>query len=506
MRDDTKPPDASATQRHAATTGEVGGLEAGGMSRRAFLVSSTAGPVASAVGGAGLAGCTSIGLAGDIPPSGSPGHRVLLKGGVVLTMDPTLGDFEKADVLIEGSKIAAVGPDLKAPAAVIDASGMVVMPGFVDSHRHIWQGQLRNLLPNGRLQPDYMRDIGGTARSVYRPEDVHVGDLLSAWGAINAGITTLLDWSHISNSPEHSDAAVQGLRDSGIRGVYAYGTGAAGPANKYPHDIRRLRTQHFASDDQLLTLALATAFDPAHWSVGREVGAPITLHVNGTGQLLPLARHMGPDCTYIHCCNLDAREWRLIAETGGGVSIAAPIEMEMGHGVPPFQPTIDHKIPWSLSNDVETEIPSEFFTQMRTAFFLQRMTIFARERAGEPNVPPPITVKQVAEVATIGGARVNHLDRKVGSLTPGKEADVILLAANAINVMPLNHAYGAVVLGMDTSNVDTVFIAGRVKKWKGALVGVRLDELRRLAEQSRDYLVAQARWPRTVLGGYLPGH
>jgi 5-methylthioadenosine/S-adenosylhomocysteine deaminase len=115
-------------------------------------------------------------------------------------------------------------------------------------------------------------------------------------------------------------------------------------------------------------------------------------------------------------------------------------------------------------------------------------------------------VKQVAEVATIGGARVNHLERKVGSLTPGKEADVILLAANAINVMPLNHAYGAVVLGMDTSNVDTVFIAGRVKKWKGALVGVRLDELRRRAERSRDYVVAEAKWPRTVLGGYLPGH
>lgn len=115
-------------------------------------------------------------------------------------------------------------------------------------------------------------------------------------------------------------------------------------------------------------------------------------------------------------------------------------------------------------------------------------------------------MKQVTEIATIGGAQVNHLDKKVGSLTPGKEADVILLAANAINVMPLNHAYGAVVLGMDTSNVDTVFISGKVKKWRGELVGVRMDELRRRAEQSRDYLVAQAKWPRTVLGGYLSGH
>jgi cytosine/adenosine deaminase-related metal-dependent hydrolase len=215
---------------------------------------------------------------------------------------------------------------------------------------------------------------------------------------------------------------------------------------------------------------------------------------------------MGPDCTYIHCCNLNAQEWKLIAETGGGVSIAGPIEMEMGHGVPPFQQTIDHKIPLSLSNDVETEIPTEFFTQMRTAFFLQRMTIFSRERAGEKNAPPLITVKQVVEIATMGGAKVNHLDKKVGSLTPGKEADIIMLAADAINVIPLNHAYGAVVLGMDTSNVDSVFIGGKVKKWKGELVGVSLAELRRQVEQSRDYLLAQAKWPRTVLGGYLPGH
>jgi len=471
------------------------------VSRREFLASGAAGVVVSAAAGAALAGCATGAV-----PSGVPGQRVLLKGGVVLTMDPKLGDFDKADVLIEGSKIAAVGPNLQAAASEIDASSMIVMPGFVDSHRHIWQGQLRNVLPNGRLDPDYFRDIGVTARGVYRPEDVHAGDLLSAWGALNSGITTLLDWSHISNTPEHSDAAIQGLRESGIRAVYGYGTGAAGPRNQYPGDSKRLRRQYFASEDQLLTLALATGLDPTHWAAAREVGAPITLHANGTGQLLPLAKLMGPDVTYIHCCNLTPEEWKLIADSGGGVSLAAPVEMEMGHGVPPFQRTLDLKIPLSLSNDVETEVPSEFFTQMRTAFLLQRMLIFQRERAGEKNVPPLMTVKQVVEVATMGGAKVNHLERKVGSLTPGKEADVIMLKADAINVMPLNHAYGAVVLGMDTSNVDTVFVGGKVRKWKGELVGVDVADLRRRAEQSRDWLLAQAKWPKTVLGGYLPGH
>jgi len=134
------------------------------------------------------------------------------------------------------------------------------------------------------------------------------------------------------------------------------------------------------------------------------------------------------------------------------------------------------------------------------------MLIFQRERNRENNVPPLMTVKQIVEVATLGGAKVNHLEGKVGSLTPGKEADVIMLNADAINVMPLNHAYGAIVLGMDTSNVDTVLVGGKAKKGKGALVGVDLRRLRRLAEESRDWLLAQAKWPKTALGGYLPGH
>ncbi len=473
-------------------------------SRRDFLTSSAAGLVAGAAASAGLSGCAT---ADPAAMSGAPGQRVLLKGGVVLTMDAKLGDFDRADVLIEGSKIVAVGPNLQATATVIDCSNMIVMPGFVDTHRHIWQGPLRNVFPDGRLG-DYLKSIGTTARGAYRPEDVYVGDLLCSWGAMNAGITTLLDWSHISNTPAHSDAAVQGLRESGIRGVYAYGFGAPGPGSQYPQDIRRIRTQYFSSQDQLVTLALATAFDPNHWRLAREVGVPITLHANGVGELVPFAnaKLMGPDVTYIHCCRLTAEEWKHIVDTGGKISIAAPVEMEMGHGIPPIQQTLDLKLPVSLSNDVETSIGADFFSQMRTVFVLQRMQLLARERAGEKNLPSLLSVKQVVQIATLGGATVNHLDRKVGSLTPGKDADVIMLATDRINVMPLNNAYAAVVQTMDTSNVDAVFVAGKVKKWRGELVGVNVAELQRKAEQSRDYLLAQAKWPKTVLGGYLPGH
>jgi len=420
---------------------------------------------------------------------------ILVKGGCVLSLDPRVGDFDAADVLIDGEKIAAVGPSLSAANAdVIDASRAIVMPGLIDTHRHMWEGPLRNILPNGLLS-DYTRDITGAARAIYRPEDAHAGDLVSALGAINAGVTTVLDWSHIGNSPEHTDAAIAGLKESGIRSVYAFGGGAQGPRNQFPQDIRRLRRQYFSSSDQLLTLAMATAPDAASWAIAREVGAPITLHVNGAGALLPMASAMKADCTYIHCNNLTEEEWRLIASTGGHVSIAGPIEMEMGHGVPPFQQAIAHGIRPSLSVDVETEMPGDLFTQMRTAFTLQRMQVLARERAGEKNLPKLLTVKEVVEFATVDGAKANALDSRVGTLTPGKQADLILLRHDRINTLPLNNAYGAVVVNMDTSNVDTVLIAGKVMKRNGQLVGVDVARVQRMAEASRDYILSKTGWP-----------
>lgn len=435
---------------------------------------------------------------GRPPARAAARRRTLLKGGSVLSLDPSVGDFDAADVLIDGSKIAAVGPALAAGADVdvIDARNCIVMPGFVDTHRHMWEGQLRNILPDGLLS-DYTRDITGAARAVYRPEDAYIGDLLSALGAINAGVTTVLDWSHIGNSPEHTDGAVRGLTESGIRGVYAFGGGTPGPRNQFPRDIRRLRTRYFPSDDQLLTLAMATGADAADWAVARDVGAPITLHVNGANSLLPLASSMRADVTYIHCNNLTEAEWRLIAGSGGHVSIASPIEMEMGHGIPPIQQALDHGIRPSLSVDVETEMPGDLFTQMRTIFTLQRMQVLARERAGEKNLPKLLTVKEVVEFATVQGAKDNGLGRKIGTLTPGKEADIVLLGTDRINVMPVNNAYGAVVLGMDTSNVDTVFIRGTLMKSRGKLVGVDLTRVSRLAQQSRDYIVSKTGWPKT---------
>jgi 5-methylthioadenosine/S-adenosylhomocysteine deaminase len=461
------------------------------MRRRVFLSA-----LLTSAAGAAAAGAAQDRRAVRPVPRVRPGLQILVKGGTVLSLDPKVGDFDTADVLIEGETITAVGPNLtaRAGAQVVDASHAIVMPGFIDTHRHMWEGPLRNILPNGLLS-DYTRDITGAARAVYRPEDAHTGDLVSGLGAINAGVTTVLDWSHIGNSPEHTDAAIAGLRESGVRAVYAYGGGTPGPRNQFPGDIKRLRRQYFSSSNQLLTLAMAAATNTADWTIARDVGAPITLHVNGAGTLLPLASSMKSDCTYIHCDNLSEEEWRLIASTGGHVSISGPIEMEMGHGVPPFQQALAHGIRPSLSVDVETQMPGDLFTQMRTAFTLQRMQVLARQRAGETNLPTLLTVRDVVEFATIEGARANALDAKVGTLTPGKQADIILLRHDRLNVLPLNNAYGAVVLDMDTSNVDTVFIAGAMVKSGGQLVGVDIARVARLAQESRDYILSKTGWP-----------
>ena len=439
--------------------------------------------------------------------------RLLLRGGTLITLDGP--DVADGDVLIEKGKIKAVGRSLRGrDAEEIDCRGTIVMPGFIDTHRHMWQGLLRNIGPNDLLQ-DYLDKIlfGHALRMT--PEEVYLGDLISAYSAMSSGITTILDWSHIANSSAHTDAAIQGLRKSGIRGVYGYGPsfGYNFPApNPYPSDIRRLRKQYFSSSDQLTTLALAAAGPEfagmdaavAEWSIAREVGARISVHVGvgrgGTfGLLAELHKRAGlkNDTTYIHACTISDAEWDLVRQTGGTVSLAVPIEMQMGHGMPPIQQCLDRGIRPSLSVDVETNQPTDMFTQMRACFALQRALFIEShpDRLFSFGVPSNhqgmLTVRDMLQLATIEGARANGLLHKTGTLTPGKEADLIVLRSDRINVAPHNDDVGAVVLGMDTSNVDSVYIAGRAVKRNGKLVGVNLQSLLREAERARERLIAR---------------
>ena len=483
----------------------------GEISRRRFLKSSTAGLVAGAIAtGTALHG--KLLAQSDVVPagSGSSGRRILLKGGMVLSMDAKVGDFEKADVLIEGKKIVAVGPNLKATAAVIDATDRIVMPGLIDTHHHQYQAVLRGIIADALLQEDYNRVINnpGALNAFYQPEDAYAGELLASVSQMRAGVTTAVDLSQVSHSPAHSDACIDALKEAGRRTLFGFSAGQ-GPASQYPQDIVRLRSQYFSSDDQLLTLALHAGLDAKLWEVGRKAGVPIISHATNAAaaaQLVPLGRAglMGPDNEYIHCTHFPATAWQLIRDTGGKVSIAPAIEMTEGHGMPAFQEALDHRVRPSLSTDVDVVMTTDFFTVMRSAFTLQRFLINERESKGEKNLPARLTCRDVLEFATIEGARAAHLDHKVGSLTPSKEADIIMLRTDDINVFPLNNAPGAVVTLMDTSNVDTVFIAGKIMMWKGKLVRVDLGKLRRLANRARDGILARARYRPNLLNTCCP--
>ncbi len=431
-------------------------------------------------------------------------HRTLVRGGMVLTLDRRLGDLPVGDVLVEGDRIVEIARELQvADAEVIDATGMIVMPGFVDTHRHIWEGPLRNIGTDVPLEgrTSYISFVLHKLAPAFRPEDAYVGNLLSAIGAIDAGITTLLDWSHIQGSPAHTDAVVQALRDSGLRAVFAYGFPWWGKwEERQPSWFVRAANEHFSSRDQLLTLALAapgpefTDFEVTrdHWKLAREAGARITTHVgvgsyglDGKLQELGEGGLLGPDTTYIHCTTLNDTEIQMIVDTGGTVSIASPVEMMMGHGMPPLQKFLDRGLAPSLSVDVETNVPSDMFTQMRNVLALQRTQVGDNGR-------PRATARQVLTWATVEGARANGLEDTTGTLTPGKAADLILLRTDRLNVTPLNDPAAAIVTGMHTGHVDTVMVAGRVLKRGGRLLHVDWDALRRAASASRDHVIAKS--------------
>ena len=442
-------------------------------------------------------------------------ERLVIRNGFVISMDADVGEVPFADVVVEDGKIAAVGRGLDVSGAEeVDASGMVVIPGFVDTHRHTWQTPVRGVLPCCTLD-NYFGVMLGSVGGHYRPEDVYTGNYAGSLEALNAGITTLLDWSHINNTPDHADEAIRGLKAAGIRAVYAHGipTGLEWwvfSELEHPEDIRRIRDTYFSSEDQLLTLALAARapgnsnFEVARhdWELARDIGARISVHVgmrltnvhvNHVKNLHDLGL-MGDDTTYIHCTDSTDEELDWIAETGGTASLAPYVEMLMGHGPPPTGKLLARGVRPTLSVDVVSSVPGEMFTQMRTALVQDRILHFPE--TPDEAYAPTLTHRDVLEFATIDGARACALDHKVGSITPGKDADIVLLRANAINTAPLLDPVATAVVYSDTSNVDSVFVAGRAVKRGGELLEVDLPSVVSSLEASRDHILSR--------GGLLP--
>jgi cytosine/adenosine deaminase-related metal-dependent hydrolase len=390
------------------------------------------------------------------------------------------------------------------------------MPGFVDTHHHLFETALRSFLADGLLfndgQPhgaiNYVDHILGRFAPAYRPQDVYINTLFGSLSQLDAGVTTVLDVSQIHHSPQHSDATVKALGDSGRRAVFGFfeSTGNR-PGNRYPDDARRLKAQYFSSSDQLLSMAMGgEIYLPGYeraWTLGREIGLPVVAHVVGSFGMRPefdklaAAGAFGPDNLFIHMTGMSDYGWQRARDAGAGVSMAVPVEMNMRHGMPPILKAVALGMQPSLSTDVECTLTADFFTQMRSAMALQRA--LANQMALDGLVAPELmTTRDVLRWATLNGARDLKLDRKVGTLTPGKEADIIILDAEAINVAPLNHVPGAVVSLMERSNVETVIVAGKIRKWKGRLLDVSLNRLRRELEASRDYLFRAANIPQDL--------
>jgi 5-methylthioadenosine/S-adenosylhomocysteine deaminase len=421
-------------------------------------------------------------------------HKTLIRGGTVVSMDASVGDLPVGDVLIEDDKIVAVEPGISADAEVIDATGDIVIPGFVDTHRHTWEAAIRGCAPNATLD-DYFVEVLDTFAPVYRPDDVYSSNLAGSLECLNAGITTLVDWSHINNTPEHPDAAVSALTETGIRAQYAYGSANLSLADywfdssiKIPgDDVRRVRDKYFSSTDQLLTMGLATRGPgfckdevvTSEWQLARELAIPITVHVAmgrlagrfGMIKQLDGLGLLGPDTTYVHCCHFSEDEWALVRDSGGTISVAPQVEVQMGHGWPPLLKALRMGLRPSLSIDVVTTVPGDMFTQMRAAFGADRGRV--NEAAFGPNEQVPkdvLTAREMLHAATLDGAYTAGLESVTGSLTAGKQADVVILDARSINMAPVIDPVAAVVLCADVSNVDTVIVGGTVRKRDGKLV------------------------------------
>jgi cytosine/adenosine deaminase-related metal-dependent hydrolase len=445
--------------------------------------------------------------------AGSPARRVLLTGAAVVTMDPAIGVLDKGDVLIEGDVIAAVGPDLRAQgtvadAVVVDARGCIVTPGFVDTHRHAWEAQLRRIMPDVDDLAGYVTSTLLGIAPVYRPADMYVGTRLAALTALDSGITTMLDFSHNSRTAEHSDAAVQALIDTGIRGVHAAMAPHFGDWDKqWPADLARLQGQYGSG---LLTFRLATlatdeiagpslAYGAELARTARDLGVGVSIDaVFGTSSseaVLAWEREglLGPDVTLIHATGLTGEAWRAIGASGTTIALAPTSDAQIGleTAVPAVDEALAVGVRPGLSIDVEVALASDMFTQMRALHAIQRMRAVNAVHGSERE-PSRIGVRDVLDFATLQGARTNGLADVTGSITVGKQADLLVIRAEDVNNMPLNDAVGTVVLGSDPRNIDTVFVAGEVRKWNGQVLDVDLATLRAEVAASRDHILAAA--------------
>ncbi len=437
----------------------------------------------------------------------TPGRPVVFRNATVLTMDDGHHVLSGGDVLISGERIAAVGPRLEVPegTAEIDATGGIVMPGMIDTHRHMWQTAMRGYGADWTLTQYFVWNYLQWGKS-FRPQDIYAGNLLSAIEAIDAGVTTTVDWSHNLQTTEHAEAALDALRAVPGRFVLAYGNIQQAPWEwSATPEFRDFVGRHFGGGSDMLGFQMAFDVPPASqdfpekaaFEVARDLGVPVTTHAGvwkvTTDEGIRLMHEHGfmtPGTIYVHSASLSPDSYHRIAATGGSVSLSTESEQSAGQGYPPTWKLREHGIDVSLSMDTSVWWSADLFSAMRATLSADRAREHLEAHSRDETVTHhKLRAEQVVDWATRGGARALGLDSVVGSLKPGTKADVVLIKNDASPVMfPLLHPYGHVVFQAQRGDVHTVVVNGRVVKYDHALVGVDLARAREVVGQTVDYL------------------
>lgn len=456
--------------------------------------------------------------------------RTLLRGAIIITVDPSFPSEFEGDILIEGQVIKEIAPRIEVDEAstkVVDLAGRIVVPGFVDTHRHIWQTPFRYAGADWTIV-QYAVAMWGLAGPAYEPEDQYIALRIGLAEALNAGVTQVYDWNHNVNTPDHADETVRAHRDSGARVVFGYGQGspdwatfldpAIGVSTPPPsEDIARVQNQYYSSANQLTTLALAARGPEVspievvqlETEQARRLGLRQSIHIgNGSWAHIRPVKQMhdlgllGDDITWVHGNGLYDEDLQLIADTGGKASCAPELESHMGHGPVAIKRFLDRGVRPALSVDTCTNVSGDMFAIMRAALAITRGD-YQNAQIAEGVDPTKAALKttDVIEFGTLRGAESNGLGDITGTLTPGKQADLVVISTDSPSMIPMNYAAGAVVMGANAGNVEHVLVAGRFVKKDFKLVDTDLVWLRTNAEAVRDRLFARVGGTR---GGWLP--
>ncbi len=439
--------------------------------------------------------------------------ELLLKGGYVVTGDDAIGDLPDGDVLIRDDVIVAVGGDLSPTsddAQVIDATGRLVIPGLVDTHRHVWQGAIAAYTPQ-ITGAGYEPIVLGGISPQYSPQDIYAGALWGSLQALDAGITAIADWAHNLQSAEHADANLRGLQESGIRGYFLYGgpgPEADEPNPPHPQDARRMRDQHFPNGvNGRLRMGMALrgpaftseARNTEDFNFARELGLPISTHVGmaGTaGAITMISRNglLGSDVNYAHGNMLTDEELDLIASSNGTLSITASTDMLMQFGTyPATGRALERHITCGFGVDTICSCGTDLFSEMRLALAAERSRANADALAKGQRVPNvALHQRDMLRLATIEGARVWNLQDEIGTLTPGKQADVAVIDMRSPHLDGFGDQIAMMVLGAGPADVETVIVGGDVVKRDGKLAGDHVARAAALMRESRERLRPRA--------------